>query len=333
MAVVLPRSIQPVILCGGSGTRLYPLSTAKIPKQFISLGKLGTLLEATIDRIKKVSSVMTDYIVYDPLLIMNKEHIPPGDYSSYADNIIYEEFSNDTAVAVAIAAMNANRRTKENSIILVLPADHYINNVEPFIRDIAGGICEVTHDNIVLYGIDPSAPETKYGYIIPTQPISFKEKPDAETAFNLINQGALWNSGIFAARIDTVMTALQSSKHGILEWVAHPRAGKAPSFDVAVLQEHQHIYAQHCKDWIWSDVGTWAAFMEIPEIKEEIEQNEKTIIVASNNTSVLNRGHGTVIAIGCSDLNIAVNGSNVLIMSNTGDYNNILKDIASKLNT
>jgi mannose-1-phosphate guanylyltransferase len=327
--------IQPIILCGGSGTRLWPLSTSKIPKQFISLGERGTLLEETIRRVSLVMKKCQEYNykTFEPILIMNHTHRLPPELSKYESNVIYEDYANDTAVAVTRAAFEIKKRHNNTSVImLVLPADHYIYNIDAFVRDITDGITHITNDNIVLYGIDPIGPETKYGYIIPSSTgVKFREKPNVSLALELINQNALWNSGIFAAHTDLVLQCIISSKYNIMEWILNPHDGKAPSFDIVVLQEYPNIYAHHCPGWKWSDVGTWDAFTDIPEIKQEMNDSSNIIMSECQNINILNRSQGNVVLIGCQDLFVVVNSSDILIMSNKGDYNNHLKDIATRL--
>lgn len=217
--------------------------------------------------------------------------------------------------------------------MLVLPADHYIYNVDAFVNDIIDGITNVTQDNIVLYGIDPTSPETKYGYIIPSiDGVKFREKPNVSLALELLNQGALWNSGLFAANTDLVLKCLQNSNYNIMDWIQKPKEGKAPSFDVAVLQEYHNIYAHHCSGWRWSDVGTWDAFTEIPEIKEEMKEGSNVVMSGCNNIDILKRSPGNIVIIGCNDLLVVTNGPDTLIMPNKGDYNNQLKDIATRIN-
>lgn len=340
--------IQPVILCGGSGTRLWPISTSKIPKQFISLGTRGTLLEETIRRVTLIGKQCSknlysseedgvfqkkEYIICDPLLLMHQSHKLPSELSMHEPNVIYEEYANDTAVAVAKAAIEIKKRYNDESIImLVLPADHYIYNVDAFVSDIIDGITNVTFDNIVLYGIDPIAPETKYGYIIPmSDGVKFREKPNSSLALELINQGALWNSGLFAANTDLVLKCLTKSNYNIMDSVSNPREGKAPSFDIAVLQEYNNIYAHHCSGWRWSDVGTWDAFTDIPEIKDEMKESSNIVMAECNDVNILKRSPGNIVIIGCSDLLVVTNGPDILIIPNKGDYNNQLKDIATRI--
>ena len=327
--------VQPVILCGGFGTRLWPLSNKNLPKQFITLKDKGTFLEETIRRISLVMKECRGkgYRTYEPLLVMHKDHKLPGELEEHENNVIYEKHANDTAVAVARAALEIKKRHgNEEVIMIVSPADHYIENVEAFVHDISEGITEVDSKNIVLYGIDPTSPETKYGYIIPSiNGVWFREKPDADTALELIKQHALWNSGIFASYVDITLSCLRESPHNILDWIVNPRDGKAPSFDVAVLQEYPIIYSHYCLRWRWSDVGTWESFTEIPEVKAEMSETSTIVMRDCKNVSVLNRSPGNVVIIGCDDLLVVTSGSDLLIMPNTGDFNNQLKEIATKI--
>ena len=328
--------LQPVILCGGQGGRLWPLSNPSLPKQFIKIGDKGTLLEQTIQRILSVMRTcqIKGYETCDPILIMHKDHKLPPELIVHNPNIVYELYANDTAVAVARASLEIKKRHNNEAIVmLVLPADHYIENVEAFVYDIVEGILKVDQNNIVLYGIKPTAPDTKYGYIIPSLTgVWFKEKPDVGTALELIKQQALWNSGIFASYVDTTLSCLRISPYNILDWVINPREGKAPSFDVAVLQEHPIIYAHSCLKWRWSDVGTWESFIAIPEVKAEMTEASTIILKDCKNVNVLNRSPGgNVVIIGCDDLLVVTSGSDLLIMPNTGDFNNQLKEIATRI--
>jgi len=329
--------IQPVIMAGGSGVRLWPVSTVDTPKQLISLGDKGTLLEETVKRILMITEKCEEmnYSIYPPLFVMHESHKLPDILSIYEDNVIYEGYANDTAVAIAKAAIEINNRYgDEKIIILAMPADHYIYNVDVFVKDIVDGISHVTYNNIVLYGITPSAPETKYGYIIPGDNITFKEKPTVDVAIELLNKNALWNSGIFAANTDVILDCIYKSPYNIINWINIPRAGKAPSFDVAVLQEYSNIYAHHCTGWRWSDIGTWDSFIDTPEIKHEMEKQKGVVMVNCSDINVLKRpknSPGKIVIIGCSDLFIVSNSDNILIMSNNSmkhtDYNSILKEL------
>lgn len=342
--------IQPIILCGGSGTRLWPLSTPKIPKQFISLGNKGTLLEETIRRIKLVEKkcIEKNYKIYDPILIMHKDHLLSDELLKYEKNVIYEEYANDTAVAMARASVEIKNKYKNKKIIILgMPADHYIGNVDAFVYDISQGLFLINDDNIILFGIQPTSPNTNYGYIIPgthdqksrnefnTQKpqIHFREKPDLTTALELVKQGALWNSGIFAGNNDIILKCLQQSPYNIMDWLENPKIGKAPSFDIVVLQEYSKICAHYCLEWNWSDIGSFKSFMNTPEIESEIKLNNASSIIISDcsNIDVLNRTLGKIVVIGCENLLIVRNGEDLLIMPNNKNYDNKLKEIATQI--
>lgn len=332
-------TIQPVILCGGNGTRLWPLSNSHCPKQFVSIVGNKTMLECTIDRInhlRRTLEIKTDfdldrisYTVNEPLLIMHRGHNLPEALQFYADKVVLEEFSNDTGVAIARAVINIKNSTSSD-IMIVFPSDHYIANVEAYIYDIICGLDLIRKDNIVLYGMEPTAANTQYGYIVSTENgVWFKEKPDPQTAVELIKQRAMWNSGIFACRVDHLYEVITTNRQ--LMWhIEHPRDVKADSFDVAVLQQHQNLVAHYCLQWGWSDVGTWESFLAIPEIQEEV--NNSTVIMADcANVNVLNRNKGNVVVIGCSNLMIVSHGNDILVMPNTGDFNQQLKAITQQL--
>lgn len=329
--------IQPVILCGGGGSRLYPISNPKTPKQFVSLGEKGTLLEQTLLRIDKISEMLINnhsLVVYKPLLIMHHTHKEHLHYiASFDYDIIYEEYANDTAVAVGnVCSYVQKKYNNDNVVIVVFPSDHYIYNENNFVNDIVDGTLSVTSDNIVLFGLEPTQPTTKYGYILNTNGVvTFIEKPAIDVASNLISQNALWNSGIFAANNKLILNCLSNSTYNVMDYVFNPRVGKMASFDIVVLQNYHHIVLHACTGWKWSDVGTWDSFLEIPEIKQELNENKAVITNECFNTQVLNRGNGNTVLIGCKDIIVVRHGDDILIMSNTTDYNTQLKNIALTL--
>lgn len=333
--------IQPVILLGGMSTRLYPVCSNKsgVPKPFIKIGDKGTLIEQTINRVALVMKDCTKkgYTTYNPLLIMNRDHKLPEELSLHEENVLYEHHSNDTAVAVARASLEVKKRhLDDNVIMLVLPADHYIENIEAFVYDIVEGILKVTDDNIVLYGIEPTSVDTKYGYIVPNlNGVNFIEKPDYHTALELIKSQAMWNSGIFVAKVDHVLECLRFSRYNILDWIVNPRPEKAVSFDVAVLQAHSYIYPHRSLSWKFSDVGTWISFTALKEVQDEMENDSTVILKNCKNVNVLNRNFGNVVVIGLENLLVITSGNDLLIMPNGGgeSYDNVLKQVATELNS
>ena len=296
-----------VILCGGSGTRLFPQSTANKPKQLLEIGEGVTLLHATISRMEKIEK--------DPILIMYKDQKIPNNIKN---EVIYEEYINDTNVAVARVV----KHIEQNIPLLFVPSDHYIENEEAFLRDIGEGITKITHDNIVLFGLAATSPETKYGYILDK---TFIEKPKLELAKELIEKGALWNAGIFAAYRDTLYEAL--GKTDAFAWVNNPRPGKSASFDVAVLQKHDNIYCHRCYDWIWKDVGTYDAFLTIPYVKKDIDKH--VVYKDSNNITTYDTSfcQHKIVVVGCDNLLISIRGDTILIVNTQSNYSDKLKNL------
>lgn len=333
-------TIQPIILCGGNGSRLWPLSKAKLPKQFIEIEDGKTMLECTIDRISSLQQNLAtktcfdlgtkSYTVKMPLLVMHKSHSLPSSLSAYQKNVIYEEYSNDTGVAITRAILHMVAIGDQADIVIVLPSDHYISNNETYIYDMISGIDLVQEDNIVLFGIEPTSPNTQYGYMIPRETgVWFREKPDEHTALELIKQRAMWNSGIFTCRFNHLHQCLTANDN-IMWYVHNLREGKADSFDVAVLQQHRKLVAHYCLQWGWNDVGTWQSFLSLPKIQQEIG-GSTVIMTECQNVNVLNRTSGKVVVIGCKDLLIVSHGNDILVMPSNGDYSTQLKDITSDM--
>lgn len=314
-------TVQPVILCGGSGTRLWPLSTNDVPKQFVKVGD-KTLLEHTIDRVTYLSEG-SEYRWLDILFVSHQKY--PLKY----DNVLYENYANDTAVAI-YRTVEYLKNDASNTILLFLPSDHYISKPDRFKADVLEGINKVTHENIVIYGIEPTGLESKYGYILNNNDnsVSFKEKPSLDVAKDLINEGALWNSGMLAVNLSHLKQLLDATN--LQDWLINEREGKAPSFDVAVLQEQKGQYQLSvikCQDWEWSDVGTWDSFLSVPVIKDEILSQEKCKICDCKNVNVLTRTDSNVVVIGCSNINVIVTEDKILVMDNSVDHSGILKSI------
>jgi len=209
--------ITPVVLSGGSGTRLWPLSRKLHPKQLLPLLNETSLLQDTINRLQGLKDVeKTVVICNEEYRFMVAEQARSTSVGASA--IILEPIGRNTAPAIALAAFNA-MQADEDSVLLVLPADHDIRKVEEFHRAIETGLQQAQQNHFVTFGILPDSPETGYGYIksktsVAVNEVSnidqFVEKPDLETATSYLKQGGYyWNSGMFMFKASEYLKALQ----------------------------------------------------------------------------------------------------------------------------
>ena len=204
--------IMPVIMCGGTGSRLWPLSRESFPKQYLSLNSKDykSLLQNTLERLQRIDNLES------PLLICNEDHrfivaeqlreidIKPG-------KILLEPFGRNTAPAITMAALIALKNNNESNL-LILSSDHEIKNKEKFLQIIKLGIDYATNGRLVTFGVVPKTPETGYGYIKASKELDLKniigsdieefiEKPNLQKAKELIkDKKYTWNSGIFFLR-------------------------------------------------------------------------------------------------------------------------------------
>ena len=276
--------ITPVVLSGGQGTRLRPLSRSNEPKQFIPLINDATLFEDTISRVQ-------DHTLFaSPLIICAQKHrflvkkLLPSSLSDDAQ-VIMEPCGRNTAAAICAAALAA---PGADDILLILPSDHYIPDAKAF-GDAVRAASDLARDGqIITFGIRPTGPHTGFGYIkrgdelAPGYKVaSFHEKPDQETAQAYLKEGGYdWNAGIFMMRADIILQELERHAPDILSavraaWEARnddlgdilldPEAFaevRAQSIDYAVL-EHTDRAVVMPADFSWDDLGSWDALWRI----------------------------------------------------------------------
>jgi len=278
----------PVVLSGGSGTRLWPLSRELYPKQLLPLVGQGTMLQETLSRLDGVADVST------PIIVCNEQHrflvaeqLRQIKVSSRA--IVLEPIGRNTAPAVAIAALSALATTaaNEDPVLLVLPADHVILNVKAFQNAVQIGLKAAQAGKLVTFGIVPDKPETGYGYIKrgegngPEYPVAqFVEKPNATKAAEYIATGQYyWNSGMFMFRartlqdelrayapdiIDACIKAFTQARHDLdFTRLSAEEFAVCPSnsIDYAVMEKTRHAVVVPL-DAGWNDVGSWSALHE-----------------------------------------------------------------------
>jgi len=289
-------NLQPVILCGGAGTRLWPLSREQYPKQLLALAGNDTLLQATARRLDK-SLAIPGGKVLAPIVVANEDYrfitaeqlrqagvVPAA--------IVLEPVGRNTAPALALAALVA-LQGGDDPVLVVMPADHVITDIEAFRAAVQLGAVHAEAGKVVTFGIHPAAPETGYGYIragkvLPAQGEArtmsvFVEKPDAATAGRYVSSGEyFWNSGIFMMRASVWISQLGTTRSDIVHACRAAFAARTPdrdflrvgkeafavcpadSIDYAVMEKlSAGLGVVIALDAGWSDVGAWDALWHL----------------------------------------------------------------------
>jgi len=280
--------VHPVILSGGVGSRLWPLSREAYPKQFLDVSAGGrTLVQQTLERLVDLPGLA------EPLVVCNQAHRflvaeQLRDSPLGTARILLEPVGRNTAPAVAVAALHALQRC-EDALLAVFPADHLVSEPAPLREALMQALEPAGDGGLVTFGVVPHRPETGYGYIEAGKPVAggparrvrrFVEKPDAETAQAYLDSGRFyWNSGMFVMRASAYLQALRTYAPAILEACEAAVAGAeqdmdfvrlepaaferspAESIDYAVMEPTDAAVTLPLKAG-WSDLGSWATLME-----------------------------------------------------------------------
>ncbi len=307
-------NITAVILCGGSGTRLWPLSRSNYPKQFLRLFSEYSLFQETVLRVKDIASDII-VITSDKYYWIVESHL---DEIEIKANIITEPASKNTAPAIALATYH----TKEHQSLLILPSDHSIKDNKRFQAYIEKTY-PYTKDHIVTFGIKPTYPETGYGYIKLGEAISediykidkFVEKPQKELAIKYVESGDyLWNSGMFFAGKELLIEEFKKIDENLYSIAIKGdlesfKNVKANSFDYAVM-EHTKAGACAKLDIKWSDVGSWlSVYEELPKDQSDnaiigdnlIHIDSKDNLIVSNKRLISTIGLQNIIVVDTDD--------------------------------
>lgn len=324
--------IQAVILAGGSGTRLWPLSREQLPKQFLSIDGGHTLLEATIQRLQPL-------IAQDHVLIVTKKDYAQGEayHALNRYDTLLEPEGRNTAPAIALAAAWLTRNGAD-PVMVVLPADHVIKEAAMFQGSLQQAVEAALSGKLVTFGIAPSRPDTGFGYIQAGASQGsnvyavqrFAEKPDAATARHFLEEGGyFWNSGMFVWQASAILREITEHLPEVAavlgDITAAWRNGEKPeaiaahflrmpsiSIDYGVLEKTANVALIPC-DIGWSDVGSWDAVHEVSSKDAAGNATQGNVIAVDCRNALIQSNKRLVAAIGVEDINIVETADAVLI--------------------
>jgi len=347
--------VIPVILSGGSGTRLWPVSRKLYPKQFIPLRNSRSLFQDTVDRVASLGDG-----VQSPIIVCNDEHRFMAAEQLRLENIddadiVLEPVGRNTAPAIGLAALCAQQRS-DDAIILVLPADHILDDQENFSKaiDVALQLCQ--QDQLVTFGITPTRPETGYGYIKAGSEMvggkayqveKFVEKPELSKAQEYLDSGEYsWNSGMFMFKASTLMAELEQhepnmassvkSAYGMqekdLDFLRIDKeafsACKSESIDYAVMEKtSKAAVVPLASDW--NDVGSWHALWESSSQDENNNALTGDVLLEDCHGCYVHSSNRLVTAVGMQDAVIVETADAVMVAPR--DQSQHVKQIANAL--
>ena len=330
--------ITPVILSGGTGSRLWPLSRSLFPKQLLALAGDRSLIQDTVLRAKGAD-------FSPPLIICNTEHRfliaeQMREAGIVPQSIVLEPVGRNTAPAAAIAALILSENDPE-AVMLLMPADHIVRNRTAFLQSVAQAAAAAQQNHLVTFGIRPDSPETGYGYIRRGPALEdlagtfavarFVEKPDAATAASYVASGDYdWNSGLFAFKAGVFLAELERLEPELLahcrEALAKGRKdldffrledasfakAKAISIDYAVMERTAKA-AVVPVDMGWSDIGCWEALWTVAERDDHGNATKGDVLHHGSRNSYLRSEGPLVAAVGVEDLVVVATQDAVLV--------------------
>ncbi len=351
--------LTPIFMAGGGGTRLWPLSREYYPKQFLELFE-KTLFQNTLLRLDGLESAVE---ISSPIVICNEAHRflvidQSSQISKKIETIILEPEGRNTAPALTIGALHQNQNSGD-SIIIMMPADHIITEIDSFQMAVKAGIEMANNDYLVTFGIKPSAPETGYGYIQAADKIEisseqevftideFTEKPNISVAKKYLDSGNyFWNSGIYMMKAsvwlqkirqcqksiyDACEEAFSSGENdGIFFRLDEKSFCQSPndSIDYAVMEK----LASNCNEKLavlpvnigWSDVGAWSSVWEIKNKDNNNNYIEGDVITEETNNCFIRSERGLIATIGCEDM-IVIDSDDAILIANKNNTQDIKK--------
>lgn len=323
-----------ILLSGGSGRRLWPLSNDVRSKQFIKLFKYGDNYESMLQRVyRQITTVDKNAKI---TIATSKSQVNViKDQLGEKVSVCVEPCRRDTfpAIALAVSYLHDEMGVGMDEAVVVCPVDHYVDNAYYEAVKALQELAEQGNVNLTLMGIVPTYPSEKYGYIIPenSEHVSkvkkFREKPDIETAKKYLTQNALWNAGIFAFRLGYLLDKTHSmisfkNYHDLLDMYD---TLKNISFDYAVVEKETSVQVMRY-DGRWKDVGTWNMIAEV--MADKIKGNA-ILDETCENTNVVNELNIPVLCMGCKNMVVVASGNGILVSDKA--RNGYMKPYVSKI--
>ena len=340
------RVIMPVIMAGGTGSRLWPMSRELYPKQFLKLHGESSMLQATVSRLEGLQ-------VTEPLVICNDQHRflvaeQLRQINKLANNIILEPVGRNTAPAIALAALSATLKDDDDPILLVLAADHVIEDVKAFHQAVESALIFAEQGQLVTFGIVPTGPETGYGYIqrgdefVVSDSSAYKvqrfvEKPNLSTAIEYLESSEYyWNSGMFLFRAKRFLEELATFRPDILTACQNAMAEQHPdsqqdfirvdkkafescpdeSVDYAVMEKTTSAVVVPLSAG-WNDVGSWSALWEVNSKDSMGNALSGDIYTHNSSNCYINTDEQLIAAVGVDNLVIVSTKDAVLVIDKT----------------
>ncbi len=344
----------PIILAGGSGSRLWPLSRQSFPKQFLALdgeGR-GTMFQRTLARLDGLEHAT-------PLVVSNEQHrfVVAEQLRQSGRNsrrIILEPLARNTAPAIALAALEA-RRDGDDPLLLVLAADHFIEDEQAFREAVQIAEAHARDDRLVTFGIKPTHPETGFGYIHCGAPtgkgghalLAFREKPSLEVAQEYLASGQyLWNSGMFMFRASRFLAELERLRPDILkacrESLAHAQEDSyflhvaAEQFALCDDESVDYAVMEHTASGVvvpldagWNDLGSWAAIWDVGQRDADGNCLDGDVMTFATRNSLVQAHHRLVATVGVEDL-VVIETKDAILVAHR-DESQQVKEIVKRL--
>jgi mannose-1-phosphate guanylyltransferase/mannose-6-phosphate isomerase len=344
--------IIPILLAGGAGTRLWPVSRDALPKQFLPLIGDKSTYQETLLRVR--------HAMFAPPIVITGPNFHffarrQAEEIGVDATIVIEPVRRDSGPAIAAATMVASRRDPK-AVVLALAADHIIPDIEKFLATCRAGLVAAEAGRIVTFGIKPTEPKTSYGYILPGEAIgdgvcavkSFVEKPDAGTAARYVRDGYLWNSGNFLFRAAVLLSELKrlepdmasavdaavenaSNDLGFLrlESEAFSRSPQK-SIDYAVM-EKTDLAAVALGDFPWSDIGSWDALFDITSRNSDGNVVQGSVMTMDAKGCVVHSNDRLTAVVGVNDLVVVSTADAVMVIPRARAQN--VRELVDKLKT